>query len=102
MIQLRLRKTEEAASSALPRLGFTTTKKLGNAVVRNRIRRRLREAARLYLAPSLRDHHDYVIIGRPEAATLPLPQLGEEMATGVRKLHHLIDKPRFAKTSQDE
>ena len=35
--------------SALPRLGFTCSKKIGNAVIRNRAKRRLREAARLVL-----------------------------------------------------
>ena len=50
------------------RLGFTATKKIGNAVVRNRTKRRLREAARIYL----RQHHiapaDLVLIGRAGTA----------------------------------
>jgi len=51
-----------------PRIGFTVTRKLGNAVVRNRIRRRLREAVRVASGLDLRRGHDYVFIGR--AATL--------------------------------
>jgi ribonuclease P protein component len=46
------------------RLGFTVTKKVGNAVVRNRTRRRLKEAARLLLAERLVTGVDLVLIGR--------------------------------------
>jgi ribonuclease P protein component len=54
--------TRQDAESA--RLGFTVTKKVGNAVVRNRIRRRLREAARLLLAERPLSGVDLVLIGR--------------------------------------
>lgn len=46
------------------RLGFTVTKKVGNAVIRNRTRRRLKEAARLLLAQSPVVGADLVLIGR--------------------------------------
>jgi ribonuclease P protein component len=46
------------------RLGFTVTKKVGNAVVRNRTRRRLKEAARLLLAQRPVAGVDLVLIGR--------------------------------------
>jgi ribonuclease P protein component len=46
------------------RLGFTVTKKVGNAVVRNRTRRRLKEAARLLLAERPVVGVDLVLIGR--------------------------------------
>jgi len=46
------------------RFGFTVTKKVGNAVVRNRTRRRLREAARLVAADHPITGHDLVLIGR--------------------------------------
>jgi ribonuclease P protein component len=50
---------------ALPaRLGFTVTKKVGNAVIRNRTRRRLKEAARLLLAQRPVSGVDLVLIGR--------------------------------------
>ncbi len=52
-------------SDDLPaRLGFTVTKKVGNAVVRNRTRRRLKEAARLLLARRPVTGVDLVLIGR--------------------------------------
>ncbi len=53
--------------SAKPRIGFTVTKKVGNAVVRNRIRRRLKEAVRLTNADFFENHHDYVLIGKRNA-----------------------------------
>lgn len=46
------------------RLGFTVTKKLGNAVVRNRIKRRLRAAAKMVMPNLAQPSFDYVLIGR--------------------------------------
>ena len=46
------------------RVGFTVTKKIGNAVERNRIKRRMRVAARHVLATNGRVAHDYVMIGK--------------------------------------
>ena len=51
-------------SDAPPRAGFTATKKIGNAVIRNRAKRRLREAARLLLPEYGRPGFDYVFIAR--------------------------------------
>ena len=49
------------------RVGFTVSKKVGNAVERNRVRRRLKEIVRLSAAGCLRPGHDYVLIGRRAA-----------------------------------
>ncbi len=49
------------------RVGFTVSKKVGNAVERNRIRRRLREVVRLSPPSHMRPGHDYVLIGRRAA-----------------------------------
>ena len=60
---------------APPRLGLTVTKKVGGAVLRNRIRRRLREAVRTAVARDMKPGHDYVIVARKEAAEVPFDML---------------------------
>jgi ribonuclease P protein component len=65
-----------------PRAGFTATKKIGNAVVRNRAKRRLREAARLLLPEYGQPGTDYVFIARA--------------ATPERAWQHLLDDTRSA------
>ena len=50
-----------------PRVGFTVSKQVGNAVERNRVRRRLRELIRLTPPTALSAGHDYVLIGRRAA-----------------------------------
>ena len=70
-----------------PRVGFTTTKRLGNAVVRNRIRRRLREVARLNLAALARPGHDYVLIGRPPALERAFGDLTKDLISALKRLH---------------
>lgn len=84
IIQFRPR---EKSSEETARLGFTVTKKQGNAVTRNRIKRRLREFSRLYLHPLLQDHADYVIIGRRHLASLPSEELQRELQEAVTRLH---------------
>ncbi|MBS0559419.1 MAG: ribonuclease P protein component [Proteobacteria bacterium] len=59
VLQALAREDDEPA-----RIGFTVTRKVGNAVVRNRVRRRLREAARLVLADQPIAGADLVLIGR--------------------------------------
>ncbi|MFN3371226.1 MAG: ribonuclease P protein component [Sphingomonadaceae bacterium] len=58
-----------------PRAGFTVSRKVGNAVVRNRARRRLREVARLAMADSAIPAADHVFIARPEARERPFADL---------------------------
>ncbi len=70
-----------------PRVGFTATKKLGNAVVRNRIKRRLREIARLHLPAEARPGHDYVLIGRQPALTRAFAELENDVASALKRLH---------------
>ncbi|MFN0193529.1 MAG: ribonuclease P protein component [Aestuariivirga sp.] len=69
------------------RVGFTVTKKLGNAVVRNRIKRRLREVARLGLEQIAEPGYDYVLIGRGSAKRKLFAELRADLASALKRLH---------------
>lgn len=60
------------------------TKKAGNAVQRNRIRRRLKEAVRLHAADDMAPGNDYVIVGRSEILSAPFGQLAAELTRRIR------------------
>lgn len=67
------------------RLGFTATKKIGNAVVRNRAKRRLREAARLTLREAPPPGWDLVLIARNDTGTVPFADLMADLDSALRK-----------------
>lgn len=56
-------------------VGFTATKKVGNAVIRNKAKRRLRQCARQFLPTLGVDGHDYVFIARAETPTMNWKEL---------------------------
>ena len=70
-----------------PRFGFTVTRKIGNAVVRNRIRRRFREALR-QLAPGIAiAGHDYVLVARTGVIGQRFDELSRLLAMTISGLH---------------
>ena len=87
VIQFLRHAPESDRTGQPPRFGFTVTKKQGNAVMRNRIRRRLREAARHALADIALPGCDYVIIGRHESLNTAFEALKADLALSVQKLH---------------
>jgi ribonuclease P protein component len=68
------------------RVGFTVTKKNGNAPERNRIRRRLREAVRSLDAMAMRSHHDYVVVGRRAALTCDFSTMLDDLRSALQRL----------------
>lgn len=72
-----------AQSVPAPVLGFTATKKLGNAVIRNRTKRRLREAARLVLAERPAPGLELVLVGRRETGTMDFATLRQNLAQAL-------------------
>lgn len=68
------------------RVGFTVSRKVGNSVVRNRARRRLREVVRLADPAWMAAGHDYVIVGRAGALTLPFARIREDFRTALQRV----------------
>lgn len=79
------------ADIALPatpaiRVGFTVTRKVGNAVVRNRVRRRLREIARMVIPAEARPDLDYVLVGRQGALARDFAAMRRELQEALKRL----------------
>jgi ribonuclease P protein component len=69
------------------RVGFTTSRKVGGAVARNRARRRLRALAEEILPACGRPGCDYVLIGRPATPTRPFASLRSDFEAALARLH---------------
>lgn len=71
----------------LARFGFTATKGLGGAVVRNRARRRLKEAVRLAGSPLAVEGYDYVLIAREGTIQRRFTELIKDLQRALAKVH---------------
>ena len=76
----------ENASAAEIRVGFTCSKKVGNAVARNRAKRRLRAVAREVIGLEAAPSHDYVLIGRQETLRRPYALLLQDLRTALKRV----------------
>lgn len=87
LLQARARGEGEGDAAGI-RVGFTCSKKIGNAVTRNRAKRRLRAAARAVLPGAARPGWDYVLVGRPGATvSRDFAALVADLGEAVRKVH---------------
>ena len=79
------------------RVGFTASRKVGNAVVRNRAKRRLRAAAARILSDEGRPGTDYVLIARGTTAERPFAALLGDLETALRRVERgAVSRPRHA------
>jgi ribonuclease P protein component len=75
------------ADEAGIRVGFTVSRQVGNAVERNRVRRRLRELVRLAGVESMRCGHDYVLVGRRAALQEPFRAMIGQFGKALDRVH---------------
>ena len=73
------------------RVGFTASKKIGNAVARNRAKRRLRAAASQLLPLLGRPGHDYVLVARGTTVARPFPALLTDITTALKAANRKLD-----------
>jgi len=102
ILQAYKRKAEEPPGEAV-RLGLTASRKVGGAVVRNRARRRLREAARLVLPAAAAPGFDLVLIARSGTLTRPFSALLEDLRRGLARVGAArADGPMPARDGPDQ
>jgi ribonuclease P protein component len=76
---------DRADGSDAKRVGYTVSRKVGNAVVRNRMKRRFRALARELLPTLGKPGADHVLIGRPSGIERPFAELREQLGRALRK-----------------
>jgi ribonuclease P protein component len=76
----------DGAPPATARVGFTASRKVGIAVVRNRARRRLKAAVAATMPLHAATGHDYVLVARAETVRRPYAALLGDLETGLQRL----------------
>ncbi len=85
-----------------PRVGLTVTKKTGNSVERNRIRRRLRAAATAIVPQAGHSGFDYVLVARRPALTAPFAALIAELARALERVHAARNRKGSARVTDGD
>lgn len=86
ILQSRHRDDTDKTGTGEARVGFTVSRKVGTAVERNRVRRRLKEIVRLGAGAAMRPSHDYVLIGRRTALHADFSAMAADLAKALEKL----------------
>jgi len=84
---LQTAQIDKAETHKHPRVGYTVTKKVGNAVIRNRIKRRLREVVQQIIPLKSQPNHDYVIIGKHAALTQDFTSILKDLEQALDHVH---------------
>ncbi|MDR0855176.1 MAG: ribonuclease P protein component [Christensenellaceae bacterium] len=71
-----------------PKIGISVGKKVGNAVCRNRVKRRINAAFREYM-PKLNGRYNYIVLARSEIANAPYSEILKQAERSLNKLGHL-------------
>jgi len=93
-----IRREEAEAAREIARFGFTATKSLGGAVVRNRARRRLKEAVRLVAPKHATPGYDYVLIARAGTVQRPFAEIARDLERALAKVQQ-APRPQRAPNS---
>ena len=78
---------QSEATRERSRVGFTVTKKVGNAVIRNRVKRRLRAVAQNIMPIHAKAGWDYVLIGRHNTIDRDFADLQSDLKSALAKVH---------------
>jgi ribonuclease P protein component len=97
---LQSNRRAETAAAAGPRVGFTVSKQVGDAVERNRVRRRLKEALRRAESVAPAPDHDYVLLARREALARPFAALVADIERAFAQLSR-PERPARAAAATD-
>ena len=92
-----VQRLDRGDGDATMRIGFTATRKVGGAVVRNRCKRRLREAARAMVVQYGVPGSDYVFIARQGTADRPWDRLLDDVKSALTRLATPVDGPKSAR-----
>jgi len=100
IVQMAETPAGQAPASRQIRVGYTASKKVGNAVRRNRAKRRLREVVRHMLPGQGSPGHDYVLIARNTSVDIPFDQLIRDFGWCLRRLKGGRDKDKDRKMTE--
>lgn len=101
VLQDRRRAPDETGDDTRPRVGFTASRKVGGAVVRNRARRRLRAVAVDVLSRRAEPGHDYVLIARASTADRSYDQLLADLEQALSRIQSGKARPAGRRTAGD-